>query len=454
MAVMNSCRRSSWFKLFVGVLFLVLVLCSASQAQTTFSNTASITLAASGAATPYPSGITVSGIATFTKITVAVSGISLNPYYGVELYLADPSNTIVIPLVARLNCFSSGTFANDNLVFDDAIGTSVVGASGTYHPTECGGFYTATGLPAALSSANLANFASVSPNGVWSLYAYTGISTGAGAIAGGWAITFVGATLLSAGGASGDPHVIGFDGRSFDLVGSKDQVYNLLTDPTVQLNVRLGVVRASQHADLPGLWMTQAGVKFANHSLVVLAGSHDRPASVLLDGQSIAATVVSSTVYHNVRATFVDPVVFVKLDQPVVIDPQHPNGHLVGQVDINADAKYRLIVMLIESGYADVGHKWITPVARRFLDVKVELLHATSSSSAIDQPHGLLGQSVVTAAKHTARSAIQAAATGVAPQNTAEPLFQGVENDYVIRGGDLLGDDFTFNRFANANTAK
>jgi hypothetical protein len=346
------------------------------------------------------------------------------------------------------DCHGGGDFVNANLVFDDASATPVGLTSGTYHPTVClPGF--AISLPSTPTTANLANFASVNPNGAWGLYVFDGSSSAGGSISGGWSITFVTTTAS----VSGDPHVIGFDGRSYEIVGSNDQVYNLLTDPTVQLNVRLGVVRASQHADLPGLWMTQAGVKFANHSLVVYAGSGDRPASVVLNGRTIAATVVSSTTYHSLRATAADPVLFIKLDQPVVLDPQHPSDHLVGQVDINADAKYRLTVMLIESGYSDVDHKWVTPMARRFLDIKVDLLHAASTSiasSASVQPHGLLGQSAVTAAKHTARSAMQAAASSATQQRAPLPLFEGLESDYVVRGGDLLGDDFTFNRYANA----
>ena len=86
--------------LFYAAIFL-LAAASAGAGQTSFSNTAPITIPSSGTATPYPSNINVSGLSgTTVKATVTLSGFN-------HTYPSDFGVLLVSPTGASVNLMLS-----------------------------------------------------------------------------------------------------------------------------------------------------------------------------------------------------------------------------------------------------------------------------------------------------------------------------------------------------------
>jgi subtilisin-like proprotein convertase family protein len=155
-----------------------------------FANPASISIPNSGAATPYPSSINVSGISgTVTKVTASISGLSHTFPGDVDILLAGPAGQRII----LMSDVGSGTDAiNANLTFDDAfpaIGATVV--SGTFRPTNSGtGDTFPAPAPATPHGAALSDFNGTNPNGAWRLFVVDDAGGDLGTISGGWSLSF------------------------------------------------------------------------------------------------------------------------------------------------------------------------------------------------------------------------------------------------------------------------
>lgn len=155
-----------------------------------FANPASISIPNSGAATPYPSGISVSGIAgTVTKVTASLFGMSHTFPGDVDILLAGPAGQRII----LMSDVGGGTdIVNVNLTFDDtapAIGATVV--SGTFRPTNSGtGDVFPAPAPGTPHGATLSVFNGTNPNGTWNLFVVDDAGGDVGTIAGGWSLSF------------------------------------------------------------------------------------------------------------------------------------------------------------------------------------------------------------------------------------------------------------------------
>ena len=80
-----------------GAAIVLLLLAGPSLAQTTFSNTSGITIPASGAATPYPSNINVSGLpAIITDVNVTLGNYNHTWPGDVDVVLRAPDGTLVV----------------------------------------------------------------------------------------------------------------------------------------------------------------------------------------------------------------------------------------------------------------------------------------------------------------------------------------------------------------------
>jgi hypothetical protein len=176
-----------------------------AHAQTTFTNSASITIPASGTgsvsgspAAPYPSNIAVSGlVGTITKVTPVLNGFTHTFPDDVGALLVSPSGK-KIKLMSDVGFNSEVT--NVMLTFDDA-GPPLpdVGgiASGTYRPTAgtAGGQGSPVPAnfpapaPASPYSLLLGDLNGDAPNGTWSLYVIDDAPGDAGSFAGGWSLT-------------------------------------------------------------------------------------------------------------------------------------------------------------------------------------------------------------------------------------------------------------------------
>lgn len=172
----------------------------AAASADTFSNTSGITIADNQPASPYPSGITVSGLTgVITDLEVRVTGLTHSLSSDIDMLLRAPSGASVMLM--------SDSCGVGNLRFTDggpALGSGGC-TSGTYRPTDASpgdSLPAAGGLP---TETRLAAFRGGDPNGVWELFVADDAGADVGSISG-WSITITtGAGLITipASGTSG-----------------------------------------------------------------------------------------------------------------------------------------------------------------------------------------------------------------------------------------------------------
>lgn len=176
-----------------------ILISSAARAQT-FTNSASITIPnpsfALGAASIYPSPITVSGAGTqLTSISVTLSGFS-------HFYPADVDVLLVGPEGQNVMLMSDvGTFfpvSNLTFTFDNVSGTSMPSgsqlSSGTFAPTNFDPVGDVDGFPGPAPlvgpyGSSFAPFLGTNPNGTWNLYIVDDVAGNNGQLASGWSMT-------------------------------------------------------------------------------------------------------------------------------------------------------------------------------------------------------------------------------------------------------------------------
>jgi hypothetical protein len=216
MCTLRRSRKRASFVAFLSVVLLLVAGGAAGAGTTTFTNPAPVSitgLAGLSNGSPYPSTITVSGVAgTATKVTVTLSlldkpGVAVK---DLDFLLVSPAGKTLILLS---DAVGEATSAPVTLTFDDAAAgpvplTASPIVSGTYQPTNyaanAGGFtpcssatynepdpdvFTAP-APAGPYGSTLSVFNGDDPNGVWSLYAVLDcLGSGPGTLQGGWSIT-------------------------------------------------------------------------------------------------------------------------------------------------------------------------------------------------------------------------------------------------------------------------
>ena len=160
----------------------------------TFCNTGPLTTPALGAATPYPSNITVSGLTgPVTKVTAALNGLSHTTPVDLDVLLTAPAPATNLILLSDVGGTSPVTGLN--LVFDDAAPTGVPTplVSGTFKPTDDDSDVADQAFPPPAptpsAATTMATFNGSPPNGMWSLWVVDDASGDSGTIAGGWCLT-------------------------------------------------------------------------------------------------------------------------------------------------------------------------------------------------------------------------------------------------------------------------
>ncbi len=162
-------------------------------ATNSFGNGGLIVIPDHGPATPYPSTITVSGMAgVVSKVTVTLTNLSHQFPNDVEVLLAGPTGQTTVLMGGTGGPYS---VTNLNLTFDDAApgllpaspGGPIV--SGTFKPTDDGlAPLSLTPAPAPPYGATLSAFDGTSPNGTWALFVFDNSPGDDGSIAGGWSL--------------------------------------------------------------------------------------------------------------------------------------------------------------------------------------------------------------------------------------------------------------------------
>ncbi|MBX3059023.1 MAG: choice-of-anchor J domain-containing protein [Anaerolineae bacterium] len=154
-------------------------------------NTDPITIPSSGAGTPYPSTITVSGYdPAITDVNVQLVGLSHTWPDDIDILLVGPEGE---NLVIMSDAGGSADLVNVDLIFDDAApgplpdSTQII--SGTYQPTdyEPGDTFDPP-APTPSTATTLATFNGTNPNGDWHLYIMDDTGSDLGQLTGGWCL--------------------------------------------------------------------------------------------------------------------------------------------------------------------------------------------------------------------------------------------------------------------------
>ena len=169
---------------------------------TAVTNATAISIPSSGASTPYPSSVTVTGeLSVLSKVTVTLRGLT-------HLYPDDLDVLLVGPRGQNVMLMSDagGSIDTTNavLIFDDDAATNLPDTgpvvSGTYKPTDYeAGESLLSPAPSGPYSNSLSVFAGTSPTGTWSLYVYDDLTGDSGNIATGWTLTLIGPTRACCG---------------------------------------------------------------------------------------------------------------------------------------------------------------------------------------------------------------------------------------------------------------
>ncbi len=163
-----------------------------SCAPPAFSNSVPITINDNAAGSPYPSDITVFGLAgSVTKVTVDLKGVSHTWPDDIDIMLVGPGGQSTLLMS---DAGSGGDLANLNFTFDDAAAvalpdeTQIIG--GAFGPTNYDTDTDVFPAPAPTPSGPVAMgvFIGTNPNGIWSLYVRDDTRTDFGSISGGWTL--------------------------------------------------------------------------------------------------------------------------------------------------------------------------------------------------------------------------------------------------------------------------
>ncbi len=156
-----------------------------------FSNTNAITIADSGAGSPYPSTITVSGVTGFVgKVTVTLTNMTHTFAEDLDILLVRTNGQNAMLLS---DCGNPSALANTTVTLDDSAAAPLPDdgqiLSSTYRPAnyESGDSFDAPAPVGPYGSA-LSVFAGNNPNGDWSLYVMDDTGGDAGNIANGWSL--------------------------------------------------------------------------------------------------------------------------------------------------------------------------------------------------------------------------------------------------------------------------
>jgi subtilisin-like proprotein convertase family protein len=165
----------------------------AQTTKTTFTNSAVITVPASGTATPYPSTLAVAGVTGFTYHM----SVSLTMTHGfpqdLDILLVSPGGRAVLLMS---DVATAANFSSTRIDFDDCAPRSLYASNpvttSRFRPSNFGigaGDTMPAPAPAGPYLNTLADFNAVSPNGTWSLYVNDDFDPDGGTISS-WSLTF------------------------------------------------------------------------------------------------------------------------------------------------------------------------------------------------------------------------------------------------------------------------
>jgi len=79
---------------------------------------------------------------------------------------------------------------------------------------------------------------------------------------------------------SGDPQIVGMQGQDFQVHGMPDEIFNIVTYPTVQVNARFTYLESAECHDNftacfahPGTYISEQGFRLGKDKIRITAGS-------------------------------------------------------------------------------------------------------------------------------------------------------------------------------------
>lgn len=228
-------------------------------------------------------------------------------------------------------------------------------------------------------------------------------------------------TLSTTASASGDPHLVGFQGQDFDFDGEAGKVYNILSDSNFQVNVELGLQQTGIREFIPGPVMMKMALSTPTDTVIVDCGGYllEEIGNVKFNGALLAQnqTVISDNGELSVS--------FEKMSAIASSLQLVGEDHIVASVKVVLKGAYEFIVYMVENGRDKHNPNRWHFLPRRFLDFRSNLLDSSL------RPHGILGQ---TAAPIPVR------------ERSMEWKIEGTKAHYEVTDG-LTGKAFAFNRF-------
>jgi subtilisin-like proprotein convertase family protein len=183
----------------------ILCIIGPTDTTSTSSNSGVITIPTSGPASPYPSTISVTGLAgTVTKVTVTLTQLNHSFASDVDVLLVSPTG---VSLLLLSDVGFDGNWVGHTYTFDSTAAALMpeltVAASGTYRPTNylTGDTFPVPAPAGPYTADSLTVFNGPNPNGTWSLYVVDDTGPDAGNFNGGWSLTF---TTVSPAGVTQD----------------------------------------------------------------------------------------------------------------------------------------------------------------------------------------------------------------------------------------------------------
>jgi len=107
-------------------------------------------------------------------------------------------------------------------------------------------------------------------------------------------------TLLKATGSSssGDPQIVGMQGQDFQVHGMPDEIFNIVTYPSVQVNARFTYLESAECHDNftacfahPGTYISEQGFRLGKDKVRITAGSYKKGLQVHVNGKKIKQNV-------------------------------------------------------------------------------------------------------------------------------------------------------------------
>jgi len=106
-------------------------------------------------------------------------------------------------------------------------------------------------------------------------------------------VTSIGFTFsVSTGSVTGDPQIVGMQGQDFQVHGMPDDIFNIVTYPTVQVNARFTYLESADCHDNftacfahPGTYISEEGFRLGKDKIRITAGSFKSGLTVHVNGK-------------------------------------------------------------------------------------------------------------------------------------------------------------------------